>query len=55
MIKGASRATIEYLEEEEALYKIKYFVALPGDYQIEIKYDQFHIPGKISTLLQWRV
>lgn len=46
VIKGASRATIEYMEEEEALYKIKYHVALPGDYQIEIKYDLKHIPGK---------
>lgn len=45
VIKGVSRASIEYLEEDEALYKIKYYVSLPGDYQIEIKYDLHHIPG----------
>ncbi|XP_066922379.1 filamin-A-like isoform X2 [Clytia hemisphaerica] len=49
VIKGASRASIEYIEEEEALYKIKYFVELPGLYQIEIKYDLKHIPGSPFT------
>lgn len=48
VIKGVSRASIEYLEEDEALYKIKYYVSLPGDYQIEIKYDLHHIPGNNS-------
>lgn len=45
VIKGASRAAIEYIEEDEALYKIKYFVELPGMYQIEIKYDTTHVSG----------
>ena len=45
VIKGVSRATIEYIEEEEGLYKIKYHVSLPGLYLIEIKYDLKHIPG----------
>jgi len=45
VIKGASRATIEYEEVSEALYKVKYHISLPGDYQIDVKYDNQHIPG----------
>lgn len=50
VIKGASKATIEYIEEKESLYKVKYHVAQPGDYQIVIKYNNIHIPGKNAAL-----
>lgn len=58
VIKGVSRATIEYIEEEEALYKIKYHVSLPGLYLIEIKYDLKHIPGKKKNehlYMHWQI
>ena len=50
VIKGASKATIEYIEEKETVYKAKYHVAQPGHYQIVIKYDNIHIPGKNAAL-----
>ena len=49
VIKGASKATIEYIEEKETVYKVKYHVAQPGDYQIVINYNNIHIPGKNSA------
>ncbi|XP_047122697.1 filamin-A isoform X1 [Hydra vulgaris] len=45
VINGESRASIEYIEEEEAFFKIKYQVVSPGDYIIEVKYAEKHIPG----------
>ena len=45
VIKGESRASIEYIEEEDSVYKIKYYVTEPGDYSVEVKYDSCHIPG----------
>ena len=51
VIKGASKATIEYIEEKETVYKVKYHVAQPGDYQIVVKYNNIHIPGKNDALL----
>ena len=50
VIKGASKATIEYIEEKETVYKVKYHVAQPGDYQIVINCNNIHIPGKNSAL-----
>ena len=50
VIKGASKATIEYIEEKESVYKVKYHVAQPGDYRIVIKYNNIHIPGKNAAL-----
>lgn len=50
VIKGASKATIEYIEEKESVYKVKYHVAQPGDYRIVIKYNNIHVPGKNAAL-----
>ncbi|XP_065067170.1 filamin-A-like [Rhopilema esculentum] len=46
LIKGPSQADILYHDQDDdTLYTVEYHVALPGDYFIEIKYDNRHIPG----------
>lgn len=46
LIKGPSQADIVYHDQDDdTLYTVEYRVSLPGDYSIEIKYDNRHIPG----------
>ena len=46
LVKGPSQADIIYHDQDDdTLYTVEYRVALPGDYSIEIRYDNKHIPG----------
>ena len=46
LIKGPSQADIIYHDQDDdTLYTVEFRVSLPGDYSIEIKYDNKHIPG----------
>ena len=46
LIKGPSQADIIYHDQDDdTLYTVEFRVALSGDYSIEIKYDNKHIPG----------
>ena len=45
-MKGPSQAQIFYHDQDDdTLYTVEYRVSLPGNYSIEIKYDNRHIPG----------
>jgi len=56
LIKGPSQADIIYHDQDDdTLYTVEFRVSLPGDYSIEIRYDNKHIPGspfasKITSL-----
>ena len=46
LIKGPSQADIIYHDQDDdTLYTVEFRVSLPGDYSIEIRYDNKHIPG----------